>query len=381
MRKDPPKIDWPYVFSVSQLETFRLCPRKWAYLKIDGIEDPGNDASILGGLVHEELEEYLEHGKPINAKSKAGKIAMSGLPHLPPPMYPGMKIEHWFHLRIGGAYYRGLKDVEIEDGWKSDRPLVSDHKTTKAFMWRKMPHDLTGGPKERGDFQAGIYAYHTMEKLGVDEVDLQWTYMRTTGAPLCEPTFAVMTREQAERVIAEVELTTAEMIRTKEENPTAATVVQDPTGCDAFGGCPYRDLCNLTPRQKMKAMVKQVAKENSVLADLAKRKAKKKAEAAEETSAPAEEKKTVETTGETVSEQKETKEAPKDPINPPEKATAPIPTAEDKEPKKKKTSTRTTTTKKAAAPSTGGSIFGRALQAAYEVFAEDLAERITRKIK
>src|SRR5690606_21832812 len=270
VRKDPPEIKHPYIFSVSQAQTFELCPRKWAYQKIDGLPDPGNEASQLGGEVHEELEEYLEKGTPIGT-DRAGKIAMSGLPHLPPPMYPGMRIEDWFHVKIGnyqgkhgvGAYYRGLKDVEIRAGWKRKGvPFVSDHKTTKNFMWLKTPEDLTGGVSGVGDMQAGLYAYDTMLQAVVDLVELQWTYMRTTGAPVAEPSITLITREQVDRIIHKLELTTAEMIRTKDEHPTALTVVQDPTGCSAFGGCPYQGLCKLTPQEKLKAMVKQVAKES-----------------------------------------------------------------------------------------------------------------------
>ena len=62
-RKDPPKIDHPYVFSVSQVQAFRLCPRKWAYNKIDFIEDQAvheilqhtQNRIYSMSLVHQEL--------------------------------------------------------------------------------------------------------------------------------------------------------------------------------------------------------------------------------------------------------------------------------------------------------------------------------------
>ena len=51
MRKAAPKLDHPYIFSVSQAETFRLCPRKWAYQKIDNLSDPGSPSTVLGSAL------------------------------------------------------------------------------------------------------------------------------------------------------------------------------------------------------------------------------------------------------------------------------------------------------------------------------------------
>lgn len=366
MRKPAPEIDHPYIFSVSQVETFRTCPRKWAYLKIDGIEDPGTEASQLGTEVHDELEAYLEQGKPVGM-GLAGQIAMSGLRHLPPPRFPGMSVEAWFHVKIGshrgkrgvGAYYRGLKDVEIRKGWRNvGIPFVSDHKTTKNFMWQKTAQDLTGGVSGVGDTQAGVYAYDTMLKTKASVVDLQWTYMRTTGAPASEPTICQITREQVDRIISELALTTAEMIRTKDEHPTAVTVVQDPTGCSAFGGCPYQSLCNLTPREKMKALMTQSKKEASVLGKLAARKAAKQGKAS------------VETGGEEAVDAK---------VNPPENEIAPVVTAETSQPSKP-----VKFLKKASAKSdvveSSGFVIGRAVDAFWNVLVDDLATKIANKL-
>lgn len=392
-RKDPPQIDHPYIFSVSQAETFRLCPRKWAYLKIDGLEDPGNEASQLGGEVHDQLEGYLERGAPIRT-DRAGKIAMSGLPHLPPPKYPGMRVEEWFHVKIGdyqgkrgvGAYYRGLKDVEIRNGWRTKgRPFVSDHKTTKNFMWRKTPEDLTGGEDGVGDIQAGTYAYDSMLDTGAEIVDLQWTYMRTVGAPASEPTITEITREQVDRIIRELEATTALMIQTHDENPTALTVVQDPTGCSAFGGCNFKDLCKLTPQQKLKAMMTQVKKESGVLGKLAARKAAKQGKTTEV--------KITEAKGTTTEESSLTEEheALDAAVNPPENEIAPVVTEEtiaaekaaekaEKEAKaasKRKAGKAVATTEVEA--STG--VLSRALDAFWNVLVDSLAEKIAEKLK
>jgi hypothetical protein len=314
-----------------------------------------------------------------------------------------MVIEEWFKVKVGsyrgkkgvGAYYRGLKDVEIRVGWKNKGvPFVSDHKSTKNFMWAKTAEDLTGGRFEVGDVQAGVYAYATMveleqEGIATPIVDLQWTYMRTTGAPKSEPTIARINREQVDRIIAELELTTAEMIRTKDEHPTALTVVQDPTGCSAFGGCPYVDLCKLTPKEKMKAMMAQSKKESGVLGKLAARKAakngksppKKDGEKAPSSDAEAQE------PAQHLSVVKDG-EATDASVNPPENADAPVVTADDEEKKKPAKSSKkpaTSRSKKAAASpvaatTESSSVLGRAVGAFWDVLVDDLATRIANKI-
>lgn len=386
-RKERPKLQHPYVFSVSQVLNFMRCNHKWALEKIDGLVDPGSDSTELGGLVHDELEKYLELGRPIGT-GRPGKIAMSALPFLPPPRFPGMLIEQWFTVYLPdvegkhgkGAYFQGLKDVEIPKGWRTSRPLVSDHKTTKNFMWAKTPKDLNGGEDDLGDLQAGLYAYDAMEKFGVDEVDLQWTYMRTTGPPLAQPTYSLITREQVERIMSELTLTTQEMIRTKDEHTTALTVVRDPTGCDAFGGCYFKSRCNLEPKEKLRAIMTQVKKESSVLQRLKERKAAK-------------------TSGVVETKEEKTKlqivDAATDAeVNPPENDTAPEPNREAEQEKAAKksaaksgvgkrqaTAAATAVTPAPVSAPAGAGVLSRAFDAFWEVISEDLARRIAERVK
>jgi hypothetical protein len=388
-RKKRPKIDHPYVFSVSQVLNYLRCNHKWALEKIDGEIDPGSDSTELGGEVHDQLEKYLEKGTPIRT-NQAGRIAMSALPHLPPPKFPGMEVEEWFTVFIPGvegvhgkgAYFQGLKDVQIPKGWRSNRPFVSDHKTTKNFMWAKTPEDLTGGENEIGDLQAGLYAFDAMLKTGADAVDLQWTYMRTTSSPLAEPTIALITREQVERIMEDLALTVQEMIRTKDEHPTAATVPQNPLGCDAFGGCCFKKTkcSNLGPKDKLRAIMTQEKKENSVLSRLKERKAAKGGGegASAAASAPAGDSPPASET------------QPKVDVNPPEGVNAVEPAIEEKQTKAKSTkasskvgkvsaTAQSPTQAPASAPASRG-VLSRAFDAFWDVLVEDVASRIAEKL-
>src|SRR5690606_36906035 len=93
-------------------------------------------------------------------------------------------------------------------------------------------------------------------------------------------------------------------------------------------------LCKLTPQEKLKAMVKQVAKESGVLGKLAARKAAKSGKAPATTAAATttvEESnatESVETKGETVAEATDAK------VKPPEDAIARVGTSEGREAEK-----------------------------------------------
>ncbi len=49
--------------------------------------------------------------------------------------------------------------------------------------------------------------------------------------------------------------------------------------CENFGGCPYEQLCDLSPREQLRSIMSQDAQKNAFLAKLQARKAKAKATA------------------------------------------------------------------------------------------------------
>ena len=80
--------EFDIAISPSQVETFDLCARKWAYNKIDRIPSPQNAAAALGEAAHKHRENWLIHGTPPpvdDVFDKAAKLALVGLEHLPPP--------------------------------------------------------------------------------------------------------------------------------------------------------------------------------------------------------------------------------------------------------------------------------------------------------
>jgi putative RecB family exonuclease len=64
----PPYTPPPYL-SPSSMGTFRQCPQKFKFNKIDGIPDRPSEATLLGNFVHEILEEF--YAQPIDERSIA----------------------------------------------------------------------------------------------------------------------------------------------------------------------------------------------------------------------------------------------------------------------------------------------------------------------
>jgi hypothetical protein len=242
-----PNLD---LYSPTQIDTWTLCKRKWAFKYIEKVETPQNASAALGTEVQDEqLDPYLATGRAFDFTRRSGEIATALAPLLPPPMSPGMKLRRKFVFPspFGGAWgWQGELDLWAPDSRivpgidTPGRPLVWDTKTTGDFRWAKTAEIL------RNDTQCITYAFAAMLE-GADEVDAVWGYTRTRGAaramrvhlPLAAP-HVVGEFERIDAVAREI-VTTRGGITKAEELPPS------PLACDAFGGCPYRNKCNLSP--------------------------------------------------------------------------------------------------------------------------------------
>src|SRR5262249_3111501 len=100
-------------------------------------------------------------------------------------------------------------------------------------------------------------------------VDLQWTYLATKGRPYAQPVRVQLHRSHVLRQFEAIEVVTGE-IRTLLSNrklkkglrlapDEASKIVLDlppnTSQCEAYGGCPYQDRCNLSPVQSWSAFL------------------------------------------------------------------------------------------------------------------------------
>lgn len=244
LRATPPPAP-AVVISPSQLSTFDQCQRKWAWEKIAGFRSPPTRSQILGTRVHAVFEAWLKHGIPPNRSTLEGRIALRGIPQLPPP--GAGEVEKQFYLSTRrGMHYTGIADWI---GWHPELgAMVIDHKTTSAMSWAKRPEEL------EYDVQALLYATFACIAMQTDLVTLRWNYVQTDAkdARLVEITLSLA--KIIERFPI-VERRAEEITALRKNRTHPLRVLPNPLACANFGGCPHQDRCNLSPMEKMEAIM------------------------------------------------------------------------------------------------------------------------------
>lgn len=241
--------------SPSQVSTYELCARKWAWRNIDGIEAPPNKYAAFGLKTHSYLEKWLKKRVPPGG-GKEAQLAQLMLAHLPPPhLVDPQNVEFETAIKIGDVNFAIVIDLFMPD---LEVPTVYDHKTTKDFKWALRAEALTGEPKAMmDDVQATMYSAWAFVKTGASQVDVQWTYGKSEGAPDVHPVKRTFLRHDVEERLKKSIRSAQEMRVIQESGCTAIEVPYDATGCEAFGGCPYQSLCNLSARDKMASIMAQ----------------------------------------------------------------------------------------------------------------------------
>lgn len=297
--------------SPSQIETFRLCQRKWAFGKLDNLPSKSNKFAQRGTDIHAALERWHRDNKPIDMSSEIGKIVAPGLRLLPPQ--GSHQTEQPFSFRTLSATYRGVKDMRGSVGAVR---TVWDHKTTGNLRWMKTPERL------RRDPQAVLYAVSEIVQAestneNIAGVELNWVYyltdasrpkarkvqLRVLPADAPEPScpddvnaelFGFMRYSELFDRFDEIEQTSSRILsyhRAFDDRQIkgGADVEYNVEGCDAFGGCPYKgSACVLTLGQYLRA---QGAQEETKmqLSEKIREAAKKRREEGSSQAAPASE--------------------------------------------------------------------------------------------
>lgn len=267
----PPATEFDIAISPSQVETFDLCARKWAYNKIDRIPSPQNAAAALGEAAHKHREDWLIHGIP-PPDDKTGKLARVGMEHLPPPGKALVEIPLVLPVTLdadptvnGGRPVRvkvnGRIDFFVpntpESGFvfgEAGIPLIGDHKTTSGEQWAKTADDLL-----TKDSQAAIYAAYALHLVPTaPAVDLHWSYMVKGSSPRQHQVRARISRDHAMTRFSAVVSRAKSMLRVIQTPGIVASAVE-PTvaSCEAFGGCPYREVCPISSDERIGALMAQ----------------------------------------------------------------------------------------------------------------------------
>jgi hypothetical protein len=245
--------------SATQISTFELCNRKWAWRWLEHIKAPPNKFAQLGIDTHGELENWLKWGRVPIGTSKQALLAQAMIPYLPPPQAVGYdpltakNVERDELIVVQDVLFNIKVDLFMPQQLSWDgvlRPRTYDHKTSKdPDKWAPKPEHIHCDP------QAALYAAWTIIVTKETTIDLQWNYVKTQGATKVLPVCATVTDEMiAPRMLANIE--TGRAIKHHIQNTKRALdVVFDASACNEYGGCPYQDRCNLTARERIVAVM------------------------------------------------------------------------------------------------------------------------------
>lgn len=266
-----PIIMEDFLVSATQVSTFELCNRKWAWRYIEKVEAPSNKFAVLGVETHGHLERWLKFSivpvvRPwsdlealqitLEQEEKSVKLAQALIPLLPPPQAVdpnNVEIDQVFKIHYDGGTVKAIVKSDLfMPKWRDDLPTVYDHKTGGNEDYWLTPDRMVQ------DIQATLYAGWALTKIyTAPAVDLQWNYARTKGAIKTLPVVArVNGRAISERLGKTVE--TARIMEQWANSPARALdYPYNALACEAYGGCPYKDRCNLQPIDRMRSVMSQ----------------------------------------------------------------------------------------------------------------------------
>jgi hypothetical protein len=235
--------------SVSQIEAYRACPRKWAFDKVFKLPRPEpSDAITIGVEGHARIEKYLLTGEDIRQELESTNPLIDKYIKYAPFNGGSGLVEASLEnpeITIGGAAVAGFIDFFIPD--YKGMPLIIDHK----FKGSISKYGLKESDLE-ADTQGNVYAWWAMSKVGADDVMFAHHSYQTKGKPLAKETTAILHRESVKAKVDELS-----SIVKDEMSLYAGCASQDDipfkeSSCSAYGGCPYAGVCSASPQNRYK---------------------------------------------------------------------------------------------------------------------------------
>lgn len=247
-------------YSASQIKTYNDCPRKWAHRYIDHRESPPNKYALWGIKLHKDTENYL-NGKSIKEIDNDNlKIILPSIKHLPQP--GDCTTESRFDLGlIGLGALVGYIDIKT---YVDDIPINIDIKTTSDLRWALTPEELAS------DVQSVIYAKARMLEESCRKVRNRWVYMqRNLNNPATRKVEAEMYSSEVDEHMANLITTIQQMGDLYDSGSKAKDVDPKTTACDKYGGCPYKEFCNLTGKERLRSFIMNQSMKEKLAARMA----------------------------------------------------------------------------------------------------------------
>lgn len=233
--------------SPSQLEVFKLCPRRWAEIYLNGKRIPPQDSALAGTHVHDLLEKFLRDGTPIDTSITwkdypIGKIALDMTQHLPlPGSVPDVELT--LDLEVDNVKYTGRVDARVSG-------KVYDHKTTSNLKYAKSAKKL------QEDIQALIYA-RWMDSDG----ELQWTTGQSKNEIKSKKVVLPVLRDEVREKFDRIVTPLAKKVLAAYEHGDVKKLDKNKNACRLYPpkGCPFQNECwrpNMTTlKEKLAARI------------------------------------------------------------------------------------------------------------------------------
>lgn len=202
-------------------------------------------------MMHKQIEDYFNF-----AKAPGAFLAKAALQHLPPAQpnetwaLAGVQLEDTGRLAIekplvdpvlmaAGLQWKGFIDLLWQPYDDTKSIYIYDHKTTKNMSWAKSAREL------RTDLQ--LISYAKWASLAFPEVEtfkLQHTYMVTSSKDETHAVPVEVSRAHVDEQWPELERRAGEMKALSEAKITWEVATPNWDSCSAFGGCPFRHMCD-----------------------------------------------------------------------------------------------------------------------------------------
>lgn len=215
------------------------CLRRWWYRYVERRPEPSTGSQNRGTQIHKEIERYYADGN-----KELSDVAIAMLAHLPAPG-PNVLVEH----RIGGFEVAGIQacgDVDYVHLIDQDTVEILDSKTTSSISkWAKTPEQLAD------NIQMLLYGFWAYLKYMPKTIRLSHVYGQTKGAAVAKKVSIDLSREEiSERFWNRVESAALKCIDTATQ-AKAEDSEGNPDACSAYGGCPYRGVCEVGKRSAL----------------------------------------------------------------------------------------------------------------------------------
>lgn len=245
----------PYLHhtSVSGIQLFRMCKRRWNYKEVQGLSDPPGKAAKFGVAGHKRLEHYLKTGQDILTPLERLGVERG---YVPTPG-AGLLVEHRFkgELQISGIPLNGYIDLvnkrHLQDLSSTPNGFLTlrDWKFKGSLDWESSVADLVDPLKDSGIQMLGYAEWARVNaKLfpGMQTVRLSHvTFVRPPKPRDCAETHADLPIESVAALWQGVAPHVVGMRETAAEaDPKNVEPTEGDSTCHAFRvECPYAKQC------------------------------------------------------------------------------------------------------------------------------------------